>query len=1156
MHQLNATLDDKYVQESGPIYLTGIQALVRLLLVQHKRDVLQGLDTAAYVSGYRGSPLGLLDLQLWKAQRFLDEHNIHFQPGVNEELAAVAMAGSQQAAIFPGARYDGVFSMWYGKGPGVDRSGDAFKHGNSAGTAKHGGVLVVAGDDHGCKSSTLAHQSEFAFVNAMMPILNPAGIQEILDFGIFGWAMSRYSGNWVALIGVTELLDSAAVVDADLHRVTLVEPTDFDIPEGGLGIRWPDPPLEQEQRLHRHKIYAARAFGRANRLDRIVFDSPRARLGIVTTGKSYLDVRQALVDLGLDEQKMSDIGLRLYKVGMSWPLEPKGVRAFAEGLEEVLVIEEKRALIENQLKEQLYNWRRDVRPRVVGKFDEHREFYLPSFGVLTPARIASVIAERMAPFHTSPEIEQRIRFIESKNNILADYKPVSERVPYYCSGCPHNTSTKVPEGSQAMAGIGCHYMAIWMDRDTATFTPMGGEGVSWIGMERFTEIRHMFQNLGDGTYFHSGILAIRAAVAAGSNITFKILYNDAVAMTGGQPIDGSLTVPQITHQLYGEGIRRMAVVSDEPEKHSDHGLFAKGVSFHHRREMDTLQRELREYEGVSALIYDQVCAAEKRRRRKRGLMADPPKRVFINEWVCEGCGDCSQVSNCLSVIPKDTEFGRKRSINQGACNKDFSCLDGFCPSFVTVHGGKLRKPQAKQAVAHKLPAPEPIELTREYSIMIAGVGGTGVVTIGALLGMAAHLAGKGAVVLDQIGLAQKFGTVASHVRIAASPDKLFSPHIPAGEADLLLGCDIVASASFDALAKLSPARTVAVVNSHEDMPPAFIHDRDYALPECTLKNAIQATVIEGQAHFVDAAIHATALFGDAVTANVFLLGYAWQKGYIPLDQGSIFQAIELNGIAVEQNRQAFLRGRQAAHDPKSIEVLETPAPVESFEDIVARRVRYLTEYQNPAYADRYVGVLEKVTKIDESIRQAKGKRLALAVAHNYFKLLAYKDEYEVARLFTQTDFIDELTARIDGSFELHFHLAPPILQRRDAFSERPRKREFGPWVLPLFRILAKLKFLRGTRWDIFGYGAERRAERALIGNYESMLETILPLINSDNYDTAVALAAIPDGIRGFGHIKQASIEAAEALQESLMKKFHAAEKSQTQETALDTTVVP
>ncbi len=1140
MHQINASLDDKYVQESGHIYLTGIQALVRLLLMQHQRDVLQGLNTAGYVSGYRGSPLALFDLQLWRAQRFLDQHNIHFQPGVNEELAAVAIAGSQQGNLFPGARYDGVFSMWYGKGPGVDRSGDAFKHGNSAGTSRRGGVLLIAGDDHGCKSSTLAHQSEFAFVDAMIPVLNPAGVQEILDFGILGWGMSRYSGGWVAMKTSTELLDSAAVVDADLQRIKLTEPIDFKIPAGGLGIRWPDTPLEQETRLHRHKIYAARAFGRANNLDRVIFDSPRARLGLVTTGKSYLDVRQALLDLGLDEQSMIDIGLRLYKVGMSWPLEPDGAHAFAEGLEEVLVIEEKRALIENQLKEQLYNWHLDVRPRVVGKFDEFGGVLLPSNGELTPARIASVIAGRMARFHSSPEIEQRLEFLERKGNAMADFKPLAERAPYFCSGCPHNTSTKVPEGSRAMAGIGCHYMAVWMNRDTATFTPMGGEGSSWIGLSPFTEVPHMFQNLGDGTYFHSGILSIRAALAAGVNITFKILYNDAVAMTGGQPMDGSLTVPQITHQLYGEGIRRLAVATDEPDKYPDHGLFAEGVSFHHRREMDGLQRELREYKGVSALIYDQVCAAEKRRRRKRGVMVDPPKRVFINEWVCEGCGDCSQVSNCLSVIPKETEFGRKRAINQGACNKDFSCLDGFCPSFVTVHGGELREPEPQKLIAHELPAPSPVEMNGAYNILIAGVGGTGVVTVGSLLGMAAHLEGKGAVVLDQIGLAQKFGTVASHVRIASSPDELFSPHISAGEADLLLGCDIVASSSFDALAKLRPARTSAVINSHEDMPPAFIHDRDYVLPECTMKATIESTVIEGQAYFVDAARMATALFGNAVVANVFLLGYAWQKGFVPLDQGSIFHAIEINAVAVEENRQAFLWGRQAAHNPEAIAMIDKRPPPESLQDIIARRTDYLTDYQNAAYADRYIAMLKRVEKIDERNLESTDNRLSRAVAHNYFKLLAYKDEYEVARLFTRTGFIEALTARMQGSFKLHFHLAPPILERKDPASGRPRKREFGSWILPLFRVLAALKFLRGTPWDIFGYGTERRAERNLISQYELTLEKILPLINSDNYDSAVELVSIPDRVRGFGFVKRASMDDAQSLHDSLMKKVETA----------------
>src|SRR5216683_2936970 len=699
------TLDDKYIVESGRIFLTGIQALVRLPMMQRARDVAASFNTACFISGYRGSPLGGFDQALWSAQRFLDKSHIKFQPGVNEDLGATAVWGSQQVGLFPGATYDGVFAMWYGKGPGVDRSGDVFKHGNAAGTAPKGGVLLLAGDDHACKSSTLPHQPEYAFMDASIPVLNPAGVQDILDFGLYGWAMSRYSGCWIALKTIAETVDSSASVFVDPARVGLVFPTDFEMPPGGLNIRWPDAPLEQEFRLHKYKLYATLAFARANKLDKIVLDGPKARIGIVTTGKSYLDVRQAFDDLGIDEAHAAEIGIRLYKVGMSWPLEREGIRHFAEGLEEILVIEEKRAVIENQFKEQLYNWREDVRPRVIGKFDDNRNWILPSNGELTPAQIARVIAGRIARFHTSPRIAERLAFLEAKERQLGGNVIPFSRTPYFCSGCPHNTSTKVPEGSRAVAGIGCHYMATWMDRSTDTFTQMGGEGVPWIGQAPFTETPHIFANLGDGTYYHSGILAIRAAIAAGVNITYKILYNDAVAMTGGQPVDGPISPALIAQQVAAEGVKKIVVVSDEPTKYPS-GYFASGIEIHHRDELDRVQRDLRDTAGCTILLYDQTCAAEKRRRRKRGKYPDPAKRVVINELVCEGCGDCGVKSNCVSVAPVETEFGRKRTIDQNSCNKDFSCVNGFCPSFVTVVGGNLRKPQ--KVASGDFPAlPEP-----------------------------------------------------------------------------------------------------------------------------------------------------------------------------------------------------------------------------------------------------------------------------------------------------------------------------------------------------------------------------------------------------------------------------------------------------------------
>src|SRR5229473_957432 len=914
------TLDDKYTVESGRIFLNGIQALVRLPMMQRQRDLASGALTACFISGYRGSPLGGFDQALWSARRFLDKSHIKFQPGVNEDLGATAVWGSQQVGMFPGATYDGVFAMWYGKGPGVDRSGDVLKHGNAAGTAPHGGVLLLAGDDHACKSSTLPHQSEYAFMDASIPVLNPSGVQDVLDFGLYGWAMSRYSGCWIALKTIAETVDSAASVAVDPSRVELALPTDFEMPPGGLNIRWPDAPLEQEFRLHKYKLYAALAFARANQLDKVVLDSPKARIGIVTTGKSYLDVRQAFDDLGIDEAHAAEIGIRLYKVGMSWPLEREGIRHFAEGLEEILVIEEKRAVIENQFKEQLYNWREDVRPRVVGKFDENREWIMPSTGELTPAQIARVIAQRIGRFYTSPRIEDRLKFLEAKERQLASHQSKIERTPHFCSGCPHNTSTKVPEGSRAVAGIGCHYMAVWMDRATETFTQMGGEGVPWIGQAPFTETQHIFANLGDGTYFHSGILAIRAAIAAGVNITYKILYNDAVAMTGGQPVDGQLSVPQVAHQLAAEGVRRIVVVSDEPDKYGGVG-FPTGVDIYHRDRLDEIQRDLREISGVTILIYDQTCAAEKRRRRKRGKYPDPPKRVFINEAVCEGCGDCSTQSNCLSVVPVETEFGRKRAIDQSSCNKDYSCVNGFCPSFVTVEGGGVRKPERNNVgVGPFAELPEPVlpALGEPYGVLVTGVGGTGVVTIGALLGMAAHLEGRGVSVLDMTGLAQKGGAVFSHIRIADRPEQLHATRIAAGEAKLILACDILTSVGYEAVAKMQRGVTKALVNTALVMPADFTRNADLKFPLGSMEQEIKDAVASGDAEFLDATKLATGLMGDSIATNLFMVGYAFQRGLIPLSEASIVRAIELNGAAIESNKESFKWGRLAAAEPERV----------------------------------------------------------------------------------------------------------------------------------------------------------------------------------------------------------------------------------------------
>ena len=1140
------TLDDKYALEAGRVYLTGIQALVRLPMMQRQRDVAAGLNTACMISGYRGSPLGGLDQALWRAKPFLKRNHIEFQPGVNEDLAATMIWGSQQVNLFPGAKYDGVYAMWYGKGPGVDRCGDVFKHANAAGSSRHGGVLLLAGDDHAARSSTLPHQSEHEFISAMIPVLSPAGVQEILDLGLYGWAMSRYSGCWIAFKCVAETVESSASVSVDPHRIQIALPDEFEMPPGGLNIRWPDHWTEQEYRLQRYKAYAALAFARANRLDKIVIDSPRPRFGIVTHGKSYLDVRQALDDLGIDEQLAAEIGIRLYKVAMTWPLEREGARHFAEGLQEVLVVEEKRAIIENQFKEQLYNWREDVRPRVVGKFDEKGEWILPSADELTPAQVARVIALRLKPFYTSPKIEERLAFLEQKEKALAAEMVKFQRIPYFCSGCPHNTSTRVPEGSRALAGIGCHFMAQWMDRNTDTFTQMGGEGVTWIGQAPFSETQHVFANLGDGTYFHSGSLAIRAAVAAGVNITFKILYNDAVAMTGGQPVDGQLSVPQVTQQVAAEGVARIVVVSDEPEKYPVNAGFAPGVAIEHRDRLDRVQRDLREVKGVTVLVYDQTCAAEKRRRRKRGTFPDPQKRVFINEEVCEGCGDCGVQSNCLSVTPVETEFGRKRAIDQSSCNKDFSCLKGFCPSFVTVHGGKVRKLRSSDQggdLFANLPLPRIPAVDDPYNILVTGVGGTGVVTIGALLGMAAHIEGKGVTVLDMTGLAQKGGAVISHIRIAKAPEAIHAVRVAAGEAHLVLGCDLVVAAGVEANSRMRQGLTRAVINTHETVTGAFTRKPDLRFPGAELQRAVREAVGADSVEFVEGTAFATALMGDSIATNLFMLGYAWQRGLVPVSAEAIDQAIELNAVAVEANKRAFDWGRLAAHDQASVERAAKPTMVmplrpmsKTLDEIVARRVEHLTAYQNAAYARRYENLVRRVAETEK--RKATGMSgLAEAVARYYAKLLAYKDEYEVARLYADPRFMQALRRQFEGDYRLEFNLAPPLMADRDPETGQLQKRTFGPWMLSAFRWLARFKFLRGTPLDIFGRSAERRRERQLIAAYEALIAELLDRLTPVNHALAVELATIPEHIRGYGHVKDAHLAEAKAHEAELLALF-------------------
>ena len=1153
----NVSLDDKYELASGRAYMTGVQALVRLLIMQRQRDAAAGLNTAGFVSGYRGSPLGGLDQALWSAEKFLSRAHIKFQPGLNEDLAATAIWGSQQVNLYPGAKFDGVFSMWYGKGPGVDRCGDVFKHANFAGTSAHGGVLVLAGDDHAAKSSTLPHQSDHQFSAAMMPVLYPSSVQEIIDLGLHGWAMSRYSGCWVGFKCVSDTVESSASVLIDPERVQIVIPDDFPLPADGVHIRWPDAFLATEARMQDYKIYAALHYCRVNQLNRIVIDSPKPRLGIITSGKSYLDVRQALDDLGITEADAAEIGIRVYKVAMPWPLEPEGVRHFAEGLSEILVVEEKRQIVEYQLKEQLYNWRDDVRPRVVGKFDEkgewvrpHGDWLLPATAELTPAMIARVIAQRIERLQLHPrtieKIKDRVAFINAKEAALAKPRITLQRVPYFCSGCPHNTSTKVPEGSRATAGIGCHVMAIWMDRSTSAFTHMGGEGVPWIGLSPFTEEKHIFANLGDGTYYHSGILAIRAAVAANVNITYKILYNDAVAMTGGQPFDGPLSPGDIARQVAAEGVKTVVVVSDDPEKYPS-GYFAPGIEIHHRDDLDKVQRTLRDMQGVTVLLYDQTCAAEKRRRRKRGKFPDPAKRVVINELVCEGCGDCGIKSNCVSVAPVETEFGRKRTIDQSSCNKDYSCVNGFCPSFVTVEGGSLRKP--KKAAAGDfpvLPDPTPVSAATPYGILITGIGGTGVVTIGALLGMAGHLEGKGVSVLDMAGLAQKNGAVVSHVRIAESPDQLYATRIAAGEARLVLACDILTGVGYDVVAKMQKGVTKALVNTGLVMPADFTRNADLRFPLGSMEQEIRDAVGTGDAEFLDATKLATGLMGDSIATNLFMVGYAYQRGLLPLSEASILHAIELNGAAVESNTQSFRWGRLAAVDPKRVLAAAIPADKpdsqrmsQSLDEIIARRSEFLVAYQDAAYAKRYVDFVTKVLTA-ESAKVPGKTTLTEAVARYYFKLLAIKDEYEVARLYSDGEFEKRVAAQFEGDYKLTFHLAPPLTNAPDATTGEVKKSTYGPWMLRAFRVLAKMKGLRGTAFDIFGRTTERRMERQLITDYEALIDELLPRLAPHNHAIAVELASIPEHIRGYGHVKERHLKAAKVKEAELVAAYRAA----------------
>jgi indolepyruvate ferredoxin oxidoreductase len=1159
-------LADKYTLDTGRVYLTAIQALVRLPLEQIRRDRAAGLTTGGFISGYRGSPLGGYDEALWKAQSLLKAHNIHFQPGLNEELAATSVWGAQQLALSQGATAQGVFGLWYGKGPGVDRAIDAFKHANLAGASALGGALVLAGDDHGCVSSTLPHQSEYELIGCMIPVFAPATVQDYLEMGLAGIGLSRYSGCWVAIKATSETAEASASIAIGPDRPHLILPIDFELPPGGLNIRFPDAPMAQEARLHGPRMEAVAAYARVNGFDRVMWRNGQPRLGIMASGKGWLDLRQALNDLKIDEHEAARLGIALMKVGMSWPLESIGARRFAEGLSDLLIVEEKRPLIEEQLTRILYNMPADRRPLVVGKRDETGAPLLPTHGEIGPAIIAKAIVARLERLGADVgDLRRRVALLESFSKPAGALSLKEQRSAYFCSGCPHNTSTVVPEGSRAGGGIGCHTLAVFMNRSTPSYTQMGGEGAPWIGQAPFTTEKHIFQNLGDGTYAHSGLLAIRAAAAAGVNITYKILFNDAVAMTGGQPVEGGLTVAGVARQLHAEGAKKIVVVSDEPDKYPLGTDFPPGITFHHRRDLDAVQRDLREVEGLSILIYDQTCAAEKRRRRKRGTFPDPAVRAFINDAVCEGCGDCSRTSNCISVLPLETEFGRKRAIDQSNCNKDMSCVEGFCPSFVTVHGGQLRKPPgasrpdkdsaakppgaptAAQTEAEPDPVaglPEPaLSDNPSASILITGIGGTGVITIGALIGMAAHIEGKACTVHDNTGLSQKNGAVTSHVRIASDAEDLTTTRIGPGGATLLLACDMVVADSPAALTCLAPGVTRAVVNAYLQPTAGFVQNPDMRMDSGHILKNLRSTLGGQGMDTVDATRLATALLGDAIASNPFILGFAWQKGLLPLSQASLLRAIELNGIAVEANKRAFAWGRRAAHDPAAVEarvaprkVVPLPTATPDLAALVDRRAAFLTDYQNAAYAQRYRDLVARIAQA-EQVRVGKSDLLARAVAEGAFKLMAYKDEYEVARLYTNGDFAAKLKERFDGNTKVKIHLAPPLFARRDPVTGHLTKRAYGPWVLKAFHVLAALRGLRGTGFDVFGYTKERRQERQLVEDYVRQMDALAGDLSPANHEIAVALAKLPERMKGYGHIKEANIAAAKKDEAALLVAF-------------------
>ena len=1136
------SLDDKYTLERGQIFLSGVQAIVRLALDQHRRDARAGLATGGYISGYRGSPLGGVDFAFWQAAALLKSNDIKFVPGLNEELAATAVGGTQQIAAIGRSKFNGVFGIWYGKNPGLDRAGDAIKHGNAVGASAHGGVLAISGDDPGASSSSLPNQCDQAFIAAGIPVLSPENVGEILRFGLIGIAMSRYAGSWTGMKTVSDTVECTATVAVDPEQPAILLPNDFELPPQGLGARWPDDRWSQDVRQLNFRLPAAKAFARANSLDGIAFGNRAARrLVIVASGKAYGDVRQALAQLGIDQALAARLGIVIYKVGLVWPLEPERLRDALDGAEEVVVVEERRAVLEPQIKDLAYNWPADRRPRIVGKSDENGATLLPESGELSPHIVALALGKRLARLAPPQAVTERLdAIVRAQQEIWR--APSQIRVAHFCAGCPHAVSTRVPDGSMAIAGIGCHSLRLWMpDSRTALLPQMGGEGAVWLGIAPFVDAAHVFQNLGDGTYVHSGSLAIRAAVADGCRITFRLLYNEATAMTGGQPVEGGFSVAQIARQLAAEGVARIAIFSEDGERHKELADPERGVSVHHRDAMDEIQRELRQCPGVSAVIYDQVCATEKRRRRKRGTIATPV-RAFINTRVCEGCGDCVEQSSCAAIRPVETPFGRKREIDQSACNTDLSCLKGFCPSFVTVEGGELRRPTAAPA-AFSVPLPSTPALAGPCDIIIDGVGGTGIITIGAVLGMAAHISGYGASVLDNTGLARKGGAVSSHIRIHAQRDDGHGSRIADRGASLILACDLVTTANPTSLAKIDPGRTCVVANA--DLAPTLQQrlDPDSDLDTAPLRAAIVQAAGAAQCDFIAATEISDLALGDSIYANMVIFGFAWQKGLVPLAFDAIDQAIALNGTAVEANRLAFAWGRRAAHDPAAIAQLLAPlrsdADETSLDALVERYADTLTAYQNAAYAKRYLALVERVRAAERRIDRADGP-LAFSVARGYFRLLAIKDEYEVARLYSDGAFARDLAQRFTGDYKIRFHMAPPLVARPERATGQVRKRDYGAWMGRLFPLLARMKALRGTWFDVFAYTHERRAERKLIGQYRQTVDTLLAGLTSDNYPLAVEIAALPEHIRGYGHVKARNIAHAKQCEGELLAAFAAA----------------